>query len=68
MGRPVRLRTGGYASDATALSRLALALKSDARIPKARIKELVTLLDRALDLLLEVDRGLGLSNKPSATP
>lgn len=67
MGRPVRLRTGGYASDATALARLALALKRDKRVPATRLKRLVALLDAAVDGLIEVDRSLGL-HKSSTTP
>jgi hypothetical protein len=61
MGRPVRIRSGGYASDVTALSRLALALKSDKRVPQTRLKRLVKLLDEAVNELIGVDRSLGFS-------
>jgi hypothetical protein len=58
VGRPVRVRTGGYASDQAALSHLRLALKSDARVPKSKLDKLVQLLDEVMDLLIEVDKGL----------
>jgi hypothetical protein len=68
MGRSVKLRSGGYASDALSLSRLALALKSDTRVPQARVRKLVKLLDETVHELIGVDRGLGLSKVKTELP
>jgi hypothetical protein len=60
MGKPIRTRTGGYASDITTLAHIAAAVKMDKRIPPRRVEELVKHLDAATIKLIECDRGLGL--------
>jgi hypothetical protein len=68
MGRPVRIRAGGYASDVTALGHLALALKRDKRVAQPRLKRLVKLLDEAVSELIGVDRSLGLVGVEGKAP
>ena len=59
MGRPVRKRTEGYASDMTALARLALAIKMDARIDAKVGARVVKKLDDLLSEFVLLNHELG---------
>ena len=51
MGRPVQNRARGYAADCTALSRIAVAVKLDPRVPLKVSQRIVRALDKVvLDL------------------
>jgi hypothetical protein len=59
MSRPVRPRDGDYSADVAALSRLAVAVKTDAQIPRSKRKAIVAKLDGLQDDLIEVTKATG---------
>jgi hypothetical protein len=57
MGRPVKNRARGYAADCTTLSRIAVAVKLDARVPAKVGQRIVRALDKVvLDLAAVTER------------